>query len=78
MTMTPEEARFIAEHPALVRALADIEQEAIERAINCAPADDLNRRMAALEARAVRALRSRLAALGRPAAEAAKGPSPYA
>lgn len=75
---TPEQARFITEHPALVAALADIEHDALERAIAADPADDQARRLALDEARAIRALRARLAALGRPATEPAKGPSSYA
>lgn len=75
---TSEEARFIAEHPALIAALAMLEHDAVERAISADPRDDQTRRLALDEARAIRALRSRLAALGRPAPEAAKGPSPYA
>lgn len=75
---TPEEARFIAEHPALILALAMLEHDAVERAISADPRDDQTPRLALDEARAIRALRSRLAALGRPAPEAAKGPSPYA
>lgn len=75
---TPEEARFVAGHPALIAALAMLEQDAMERAISADPRDDQTRRLALDEARAIRALRSRLAALGRPAPETAKGPSPYA
>lgn len=75
---TPAEARFVAEHPALIAALAMLEQDAVERAIAADPADDQIRRLALDEARAIRALRARLAALGRPATEPAKGPSPYA
>lgn len=78
MALRPEDYRFIAEHPATVQALADIEHEATERTINCPPADDMARRIAVLEVRAIRALRARLAAMSQPAAEPAKGPSPYA
>lgn len=75
---TPAEARFIAEHPALIFALAMLERDAIERMISCGATDDMTRRHASQGVRAIRALRDRLAALGRPADEPAKGPSPYA
>lgn len=57
------DARWLLEHPLLVRTLDELEQGAVNQAVN-APYNDHEKRQAYLaDARSIRALRSKLKAL---------------
>lgn len=62
--MTPEDRKALAEqiltNPLTEILLGELEHEAIERGINAPLADDKTRLVSALDARAVRAFRSKL------------------
>ena len=57
------DARFLLEHPLIIRTLEELEQSAVNQAVN-APYNDHEKRQACLaDVRALRALRSKLKAL---------------
>ncbi|MBZ3693242.1 hypothetical protein [Phyllobacterium calauticae] len=74
--MSPErdanDARWLLEHPLLVRTLDELEQSAINQAVN-APYDDHEKRQASCaDIRSIRALRSKLTVLAESTAKPAR------